>query len=110
MMNVPVPVMDASSPASSSSSSSSSSSPITDLASLPLVLLINDIARIYRISVGTIRRDCQRGTFRPKPFATRPYKWLRADVERDIEERSNQTAPAPAPHATPQPIRRRLRR
>lgn len=58
---------------------------ITDLASLPMVLLVDDILGIYRMGRGTLRRDLALGTFRPRPFAKRPYRWRRADVERHFE-------------------------
>lgn len=85
---------------------------ITDLSHLPVVLLITDVAKIYRRSVGTIRRDCQRGTFYPSPKWTRPYRWPRIDIERDIERRTDDAlahlADPPAPVAAT-PTRRRKR-
>jgi hypothetical protein len=87
---------------------------ITDLSHLPVILIVQDIARIYRRAIGTIRRDCQRGTFYPPPKWERPYRWLRADVERDLDRRSDeamaQLTPSP-PAVTPAaPSRRRRRR
>jgi hypothetical protein len=54
----------------------------------PVVLLIEEIASIYRKRVSTIRKDCGDGTFRPAPFATRPYRWLKDDVVADIARRA----------------------
>jgi hypothetical protein len=106
--------MVVSSPASSSVVESEplpdpADAPMRDLSALPLILLAPDIARIYRRSLGTIRRDCQRGTFHPPPYDTRPYRWLRAAVEQDLDERSRQAAAATraaAPRPA-QPTRRR---
>jgi len=63
---------------------------ITDLSPLPLILLIDEIARIYRRAPGTIRRDLQAGTFRPQPFAKFPYRWLKDDVVDDLQRKSRQ--------------------
>jgi len=82
------------------------SHPVNDLAHLPLVLLIADMARVYRRSIGTIRRDCQRNVFRPPPRWRRPYRWLRADVERDLTQRTEELTTTTRPVAV-QPTRRR---
>lgn len=58
---------------------------VTNLDHLPLILTIDEIAGIYRISTATIRRDLQNGTFRPQPFARYPYRWKRKDVAADLE-------------------------
>ena len=42
--------------------------PIKNFADLPITLLIDDVAAIYRISVKTVRRRLYAGTFRPMPF------------------------------------------
>jgi hypothetical protein len=57
---------------------------VTDLASLPLILLLPDIAAVYRLSVSTIRRRLQNGTFSPRPWETYPYRWRREDVAADL--------------------------
>ena len=59
-------------------------SPVTDLAALPVVLTLPEIASLYRVSVLTIRRALQQNTFRPLPFDKYPYRWLKADVARDL--------------------------
>lgn len=84
-----------------------STPPINDLSTLPLVLTIPDMSRLLRRSIGTIRRDLQRHTFRPFPKWTRPYRWLRIDVERYLAQISEQlTAEAPLT-ARVRPTRRR---
>lgn len=81
--------------------------PINDLSHLPLVLLVPDMSRLLRQSIGTIRRDLQRGTFRPLPYATRPYRWLRSVVEEYLNSLGDSPRP---PVAAVQPTRRRHRR
>jgi len=66
---------------------------VTDLALVPLVLTIHEIAGIYRVSVGTIRRGLQSGTFSPPPWKTYPYRWRREDVIADLSR-----ARDPRPH------------
>jgi hypothetical protein len=54
----------------------------------PMVLRIEDIAAIYRRSVLAIRHACKPSAkvkFRPAPFQTRPYRWRKADVLRDVQ-------------------------
>jgi hypothetical protein len=50
----------------------------------PLVTL-TEIAAIYRISVSTIRRGLQNGTFSPRPWKTYPYRWRRPDIAADLQ-------------------------
>lgn len=59
--------------------------PITDLHTLPLILTITDMARIYRISVATIRTALSRNTFRPLPFEKYPYRWTREAIAHDLK-------------------------
>lgn len=61
--------------------------PITDLAQLPLMLTLQDVAAVYRISPLTIRRGLQGNTFYPLPFEKYPYRWLREDVLEDLKKR-----------------------
>ena len=56
-------------------------------AALPMILTLADIAGIYRKSPSTIRRDLQRGTFRPAVWDRYPYRWLKSDVETDLKRR-----------------------
>lgn len=81
--------------------------PVFDLAHLPYILKVPDMAALLRTSIGTIRRDLQRGTFLPKPFHTRPYKWQRPAVVAYLESLSD--TPQRPPLATIQPTRRRSR-
>lgn len=58
---------------------------ITDLSALPLILLLDDVAQIYRISPATVRRRLQNGTFRPRPREKYPYRWSRAQIVADLQ-------------------------
>ena len=60
---------------------------IIDLKQLPVILVLADMAALYRLSPLTIRRGLQAGTFRPVPFDKYPYRWLRDDVIRDLQTR-----------------------
>ena len=62
--------------------------PITDLTQLPLVLTLEEVCRVYRRSKFTVRRELQQKTFRPAPTMRFPYRWFRADIERDLQRRS----------------------
>lgn len=62
-------------------------SPVTDLSHLPVILTLKEMAAIYRVSVLTIRRALSTDKFRPLPFEKYPYRWLRADVQRDLNTR-----------------------
>lgn len=57
---------------------------VSDLAQLPVILTLREIAAVYRVSPLTIRRGLQQNTFRPLPFDKYPYRWLRDDVQRDL--------------------------
>jgi len=57
---------------------------VTNLDQLPLTLTLTEIAAVYRVSVSTIRRKLQNGTFRPRPFERYPYRWKRDDVAADL--------------------------
>jgi hypothetical protein len=57
----------------------------TNVHGLEPLLTINDVAMIYGLSEGTIRRDLQRGTFHPEPWDKYPYRWRRADIQTDLE-------------------------
>lgn len=61
--------------------------PVSDLKTLPVILRLNDIAAVYRVSPLTIRRGLQQNIFRPAPFDKYPYRWLRDDVLRDLQTR-----------------------
>jgi len=55
-----------------------------DASSLPIVLTIPEMAVLYRISIATIRRQLQNGTFAPRPWEKYPYRWRREDVIADL--------------------------
>ena len=90
---------------------------ITDLSRLPFLLTLKEIAQIYRLSIPTIRRGLQKGTFRPRPWDRYPYRWTREDVVADLNRRRDEQPPRPhgfattrrraakAPLAAPQPRR-----
>ena len=60
---------------------------VLDLKELPVILNLQEIAAVYRVSPLTIRRGLQNNTFRPLPFEKYPYRWLRDDVMRDLQTR-----------------------
>jgi hypothetical protein len=68
----------------------------------PLILLLPEIARIYRLGATTIRRRVLAGQFRPKPYDVRPYRWRKVDVAADLRDRAGQDHTA-----RPRPRRRR---
>jgi hypothetical protein len=68
--------------------------PVTDLTKLPLLLTLDEVATIYRISIKTIRNRLSNGTFHLPPFATYPYRWRRSDVEADLQRPPLPIAPA----------------
>jgi len=83
--------------------------PVTTLDTLPIVLTMSEVARIYRISTATIRRKMKMGLFRPQPMdATQPYRWYRDDVASDLQrKRSDGDRPRPARASLPPAPRRR---
>ena len=60
--------------------------PVVNLQDLPVILIIPDMAAIYRVSERTIRRQLEAGTFRPLPREKYPYRWYRDDVARDMAQ------------------------
>jgi len=58
--------------------------PVVDLQSLPVMLTLNEMSGIYRVSPLTIRRALSLQKFRPLPFEKYPYRWRREDVLRDL--------------------------
>jgi hypothetical protein len=63
------------------------SAPVTDVSKLPVILTLQEMSGVYRVSQLTIRRALQANTFRPLPFEKYPYRWLRDDVIRDLQTR-----------------------
>jgi len=62
-------------------------SPVSDLGKLPIILTMKELSAIYRISTRTIQRMLQTNEFKPLPFDKYPYRWLREDVARDLQNR-----------------------
>jgi hypothetical protein len=58
--------------------------PISDLTLLPVVLMIAEISRIYRLSPATIYKQIRAGVFVPPPWARSPYRWRREDILADL--------------------------
>ena len=59
---------------------------VSDLDVLPLILTLKELATIYRLSVSTIRRQVQQGTFAPRPWDRYPYRWRREDIAADLRK------------------------
>lgn len=59
---------------------------VSNVQGLEPLLSINDVALIYGLSEGTIRRDLQRGTFQPEPWDKYPYRWKRSDIQADLAQ------------------------
>jgi Helix-turn-helix domain len=57
------------------------------------LLLVEEVADIYRRSPATIKTYCQKGIFSPAPFRKYPYRWRKSDIDRDLASRE------PLPHA-----------
>ena len=49
----------------------------------PVTLTAEQVAAIYQRSVAAVKKACQRGRFVPAPYKKLPYRWRKADVERD---------------------------
>lgn len=48
-------------------------------------LTAEQVAAIYQRPVGGIKKSCQLGRFHPAPFQTKPYRWRKSAVLRDVE-------------------------
>lgn len=55
---------------------------MTPFAELPDVLLIAEVAELMRVTKQSIYNRLYEGRFLPLPFAEKPYRWLKTDVER----------------------------
>jgi Helix-turn-helix domain len=69
--------------------------PVVNLATLPVLLKLTDMAAVYRISERTIRRLVERNEFHPIPYEKYPYRWRRDDVIRDLNGPSRKLRTAP---------------
>lgn len=58
--------------------------PSTQVRGVDVLLTLDEVAAIYRLSSSTIRSYLQRGLFRPAPVRRYPYRWRKSDVERDL--------------------------
>jgi len=56
-----------------------------DVNNLPVIVTIEELSRLYRLSEWTIRRRCQLGLFSPVPWERYPYRWRREDIIADIK-------------------------
>jgi Helix-turn-helix domain len=68
---------------------------VSDLSSLPVILTLKEIAAIYRVSLSTIRRGLQNGTFSPRPWDRYPYRWRRDDVAAGLNRRRGERPQKP---------------
>jgi hypothetical protein len=59
---------------------------VVDLAALPVILTVREMATIYRLSEYTILKGVRAGTFL-RPWDTYPTRWHRDDVLADLELR-----------------------
>jgi hypothetical protein len=58
---------------------------LTNPASWPVTLTLQQLAAIDCRSVDTIRRHVMAGTFEPMPMKGKPLRWRRCDVVRVYE-------------------------
>lgn len=58
--------------------------PLAQVRGVDVLLTLDDVAAIYRLSPSTIRGYLQKGLFHPRPVRKYPYRWLKSDVERDL--------------------------
>jgi len=55
---------------------------------MPYVMRVDDVVAVLQCGKSTLLKACRLGTFRPAPFERHPYRWLKADIERDIQQRN----------------------
>lgn len=58
---------------------------VLDRATWKDVLEPEHIAAIYGRTVLALKKACQTQKFTPAPYKTKPYRWRKVDVLRDIE-------------------------
>lgn len=83
--------------------------PLRRLADADDVLLIGEIASLYHVGESTIRKQLAARTFIPKPFDMFPFRWLKVDVQADLDARRT-VAAADGATAPRRRLRRRRRR
>lgn len=54
-------------------------------ATWPLVLTAEQCAAIYQRPILGLKKACQRHGFLPAPYRTKPYRFRKVDVLRDVE-------------------------
>lgn len=54
-------------------------------ATWPAVMKLEEVAKVFRLSIYTVRDKAARGDFRPAPIKGKPLRWRRADVLREVE-------------------------
>ncbi len=57
-----------------------------DSSTWPVALTPEHVSAIYSRTVLAIKKACQTNRFIPAPFQTRPYRWRKADVLRQLEQ------------------------
>ena len=67
--------------------------PVINILDLPVILILADMAALFRCSERTIRRQLEAGTFRPLPRDKYPYRWYRDDVIRYLATAPSQKLP-----------------
>jgi hypothetical protein len=77
-----------------------------DVRGVDVLLTIDEVAAIYRLSTTTVRTRLQRGTFRPLPWDKYPYRWTKSDIENDLRmRRAEQRFSGHGYAAKPKPLR-----
>ena len=77
----------------------------SDVRGVDVLLTLDEVAAIYRLSTTTIRTRLQRGTFRPLPWDKYPYRWSKEEIRRDLALRRHDQNVAPHGYAARPPVR-----
>jgi len=83
--------------------------PLIDLAALPPLLTLAEVAQLYRLAESTVRGQVQRGIFPIKPWDKYPYRFKREHVLADLSR--NRADQPRRPHgfaSRPKPARASL--
>lgn len=56
-----------------------------DEATWPPVLTAEQISAIYQRSILAVKKACQQHRFHPAPYQTKPYRWRKSEVLRDVD-------------------------
>ena len=76
-----------------------------DVRGVDVLLTIDEVAAIYRLSPTTIRTRLQRGIFRPLPWDKYPYRWNKEDIENDLRMRRVDQRYSEHGYAATKPVR-----